>query len=75
MEIAIIIALGLAVAIYYGFFDSAETAARMANRKIERLEAEQIKMDIDYYNQNEISTEEFDKAVKQKRNISQYRSL
>ena len=75
MEIAIIIALGLAVAIYYGFFDSAETAARMANRKIERLEAEQIKTDIEYYNQNEISTEEFDKAVKQKRNIAQYRSL
>ena len=75
MELAIIIALGLAVAIYYGFFDSAETAARMANRKVERLEAEQIKADIEYYNQNEISKEEFDKAVAQKHNIAQYRSL
>lgn len=75
MEILLLAALVVGVAIYYGFFDSAETVARMANRKVERLEAEQIKADIEYYNSNSIDDAQFEKAVEQKAKISTYRSI
>jgi len=75
MELAIIIAIIIAVAIYYGLFDSVETGARMANRKIERLEAEQINEDIRYYNTNSIDANEYEKAVEQKSLIKTYRNM
>lgn len=75
MEIVLLAVLVVVVGIYYGFFDSAETAARMGNRKIERLEAEQIKEDIEYYKANEIDQEDFEIALTQKKSIAAYRSL
>ncbi len=75
MEIAIIVAILLGVAIYYGFFDSAETVSRMANRKVERLEAEQLKADASYYIENAITDEDYEKAVTSKAKFKNYRDL
>jgi len=65
----------VAVLAYYGIFTSVETGARMANRRVERLEAEQIREDIEYYNENSIKDADFKSAVKQKQEIAKYRSL
>lgn len=73
-----LIGLGIllvAVAIYYGFFDSAETVSRMANRKVERLEAEQLKTDATYYIEHAISDEDYEKAVTSKAKFKTYRDL
>ena len=75
MEIAILAVIVIAVAIYYGLFGSVETAARMATRKVERLEAEQIKADIDYYKENEINDEDFKGAVSAKEQFKSFRDL
>lgn len=75
MEIAIIVIVILVVAIYYGLFDSVETGARMANRKVERLEAEQIQSDIKYYNDHKINDEKFDEAITQKELLKAYRDM
>lgn len=66
-----LVGLGL----YYGAFTSLEAAARMGNRKVERIEAEQIKEDVQYYNDNEIKSEEYATAVEQKKIIATYRNL
>jgi len=47
----------------------------MANRKVERLEAQQIADDVKYYNKNVIGDEEFANAVQQKELIKTYRSM
>ena len=75
MELAIIFIVIVGVMIYYGVMDSVETVARMGNRKVERLEAEQIADDIKYYNENVIDDAEYDKAVTQKSLIKSYRSM
>ncbi len=75
MELAIIVIVGLAVLIYYGFFKSGETVARMANRKVERLEAEQLKTDAEYYIENAITDEDYTKAVESKAKFATYRDL
>ena len=71
--VALLVIVGLAL--YYGAFSSLETAARMGNRKVERIEAEQIKEDITYYNDNEIKSEDYKKALTQKKQIAAYRDL
>jgi hypothetical protein len=75
MELVLGLIVIIGLGIYYGFFGAAETVARMANRKVERLESEQIKADIAYYNENEVKKTEFDKAVNQKAQYAAYRSL
>lgn len=75
MELLGLAVLLVAVAIYYGFFDSADTVARMANRKVERLEAEQIKADIDYYKENEINDEDYKGAISAKEQFKSFREL
>ena len=75
MEIAIIFAIIVVVAVYYGLFDSVETAARMGNRKMDRLEAEQIKLDIDYYKSNAIAEDEYKTAVETKEQYNKFRAL
>ena len=75
MEIAIIGILLLGVAIWYGLLDSLETGARMGNRRLERLEAEQIKEDVEYYNSNAIDSQKYETAVEQKTLIKTYRSM
>lgn len=75
MEIVIGLVVLLAVFIYYGLFDSVETGARMANRKIERLEAEQISEDVNYYKENKINAQDYENALKQKTMIKSYREL
>jgi len=67
--------LALAVIIYFGFDSSLEAGARMANRRIERLEAAQIDDDVKYYNANQIDDEKFATAVQQKELIKTYRSM
>ena len=71
--VALLVIVGLAL--YYGAFSSLETAARMGNRKVERLEAEQIKEDIAYYNDNAIDADEYKTALTQKKTIAAYRDL
>ena len=75
MELAIIIIVVVAIAIYYGLMDSVETTARMANRRVERLEAEQIAEDIQFYNDNKIEEKDFEQAVEQKKQIKKYRDM
>lgn len=75
MEIVLGLVVVLAVAIYYGVFDSAETVSRMANRKVERLEAEQLSTDAKYYIDNAISDEDYTKAVASKAKFKTYRDL
>lgn len=75
MEIVIGLVVLIGVAIYYGLFDSIETAARMGNRKIERLEAEQIKEDVEYYKDNKINATDYKTAVEQKTLIKTYRDM
>lgn len=75
MELAILAVILIAVAIYYGLFGSVETAARMATRKVERLEAEQIKADITYYKENEIKDEDFTGAISAKAQFKTFRDL
>jgi len=75
MEIVGLVVIIVAVGMYYGLFESVETASRMGNRKVERLEANQIAEDIQYYNKNAITPEDFEKAVAQKATIESYRNL
>ena len=75
MEIAIIFIVVAALAVYYGLFDSVETAARMGNRKMDRLEAEQIQQDIQYYSDNTISDDDYTKAVTTKKQYNKFRDL
>lgn len=75
MEILGLAILVIGIAIYYGFFNSAETIARMANRRVERLEAEQIKEDIKFYASSEIKDEEYKGALSAKEQFKQFRDL
>lgn len=75
MEVLVIAVLALFVIIYFGFDSSMEAGARMANRKVERLEAGQILDDVKYYNKNVIDDESFANAVQQKELIKTYRSM
>lgn len=75
MELAIIVIVVIVIAMYYGLFDSVETGARMASRKVDRLESEQIKEDIEYYNEYAIDDAKYDKAVEQKALIKSYRNI
>ena len=75
MEILGLALLIVAVAMYYGFFNSAETVARMANRRVERLEAEQIKEDIKFYASSEIKDDEYKGALSAKEQFKQFRDL
>lgn len=69
-------ALVIGVLAYYGFMNSFEAGARMANRKVARLEAEQIRADITYYNSKEMPTDaDFKKAVSNKELINKFRDL
>ena len=75
MEMIVIAVLAIFVIIYFGFDASLEAGARMGNRKVERLEAEQIAEDVKYYNKNTIDDEAFANAVQQKELIKTYRSM
>ncbi|MHB8098062.1 MAG: hypothetical protein ACYDD5_00550 [Sulfuricurvum sp.] len=75
MEIIILGLIGLFVIIYFGFDSSLEAGARMANRRVERLEANQISDDVKYYNANQIDDEKFATAVQQKELIKTYRNM
>lgn len=74
-EVIALAVIGLFVVIYFGFDSSLEAGARMANRKVERLEAEQIAEDVKYYNKNTIDDTAFANAVQQKELIKTYRSM
>jgi hypothetical protein len=75
MELVLIAVVVLIAIVYFGFDSSLESGARMANRKVERLEAQQIADDVKYYNKNTIGDEEFANAVQQKELIKTYRSM
>ena len=75
MELALIVIVVLAAIVYFGFDSSLEAGARMTNRKVERLEAQQIADDVKYYNKNTIGDEQFAQAVQQKELIKTYRSM
>lgn len=72
-----VVALIIGVIWYVGLFDSVETGARMANRKVERYEAEQISDDIRYYTSKEgsISDADYEKAVAVKNKYNKFRDL
>lgn len=76
MEIIGLVVIVLGLMAYYGIFGSVETAARMGNRKMARLEAEQIKADIDYYASKDMPAEaEYKKAVANKAMFDKFRDL
>ena len=76
MEIIGLVVIVLGLMAYYGIFGSVETAARMGNRKMARLEAEQIKADIDYYASKDMPAEaEYKKAVASKELFNKFRDL
>ena len=76
MEIVGLVVIVLALMAYYGIFGSVETAARMGNRKMARLEAEQIKADINYYAGKEMPTDDdYKQAVAKKELFNKFRDL
>lgn len=76
MEIIGLVVIVLGLMAYYGIFGSVETAARMGNRKMARLEAEQIKADINYYAGKEMPTEDdYKQAVAKKELFNKFRDL
>ena len=76
MEIVGLAILAIGLLMYYGVFKSVETAARMGNRKMARLEAEQIKADINYYAGKEMPTDaDYKKAVASKELFNKFRDL
>ena len=76
MEIIGLVVIVLGAMAYYGVFGSVETAARMGNRKMARLEAEQIKADINYYAGKEMPTEDdYKQAVAKKELFNKFRDL
>ena len=76
MEIIGLVVIVLGAMAYYGVFGSVETAARMGNRKMARLEAEQIKADINYYASKEMPTDaDYKKAVASKELFNKFRDL
>ena len=76
MEIVGLAILAIGLLMYYGVFKSVDTAARMGNRKMARLEAEQIKADIDYYASKDMPAEaEYTKAVANKAMFDKFRDL
>jgi uncharacterized membrane protein len=76
MEIILAAVVAIIAIVYFGFDNSIEAGARMANRSVERLEAEQIIKDIAYYNgKGKISEEDYTTAVAQKELIKSYRGM
>ena len=76
MEIIGLVVIVLGLMAYYGIFGSVETAARMGNRKMARLEAEQIKADINYYAGKEMPTDaDYKQAVAKKELFNKFRDL
>ena len=76
MEIVGLAILAIGLLMYYGVFKSVDIAARMANRKMARLEAEQIKADINYYASKDMPAEtEYTKAVANKAMFDKFRDL
>ena len=76
MEIVGLAILAIGLLMYYGVFKSVDTAARMGNRKMARLEAEQIKADINYYASKEMPTDaDYKKAVASKELFNKFRDL
>ena len=76
MEIVGLAILAIGLLMYYGVFKSVDTAARMGNRKMARLEAEQIKADINYYAGKEMPTDaDYKKAVASKELFNKFRDL
>lgn len=76
MEIIGLVVIVLGLMAYYGIFGSVETAARMGNRKMARLEAEQIRADINYYAGKEMPTDDdYKQAVAKKELFNKFRDL
>ena len=75
MEFAILVIIGLVAVVYFGFDNSIEAGARMANRKVTRLEDEQIRENAAWYDKNHISDELMDKALASKAKYDSYRNL
>ena len=76
----IIAGLAIAIAWFYsdeliGFFQL-DRAQRMADRKLDRLENEQVIGDVNYYSSKEMPSDELvKKAAEQKAKLAKYRSL
>ena len=73
---------GLAIAIAWFYSDELisflqlDRAQRMADRKLDRLENEQVIGDVNYYSSKEMPSDELvKKAAEQKAKLAKYRSL
>ena len=77
MEIVILVIVALVVAMYFAEELQLTRAARMADRRLDRLENEQIKDDVDYYSsaKNIISAEQLTVAKANKEAMRQFRDL
>ena len=75
MEVLGLTLVIVVLAAYYGVFRSVETGARMAERRMERFEAEQIKDDIVYYEENKVAADKYKKAVEAKTQFKSFRGL
>ena len=76
----IIAGLVIAIAWFYSdeliSFLQLDRAQRMANRKLDRLENEQVIGDVKYYSSKEMPSDELvKKAAEQKAKLAMYRSL
>ena len=79
MEIIILVMIGIAW--FYseeilGFLQL-DRAARMANRKLDRLENESIKEDVEYYanKKNQLTDEQVKDAIAEKARLKKFREL
>ena len=79
MEIIVLVSIGIAW--FYseeliGFLQL-DRAARMANRKLDRLENEGIKEDVEYYSDknNQLTDEQVSAAMAEKARLKKFRDL
>ena len=80
MENLLVIGFVVAVALFYSdeliSFLQLDRAQRMADRKLDRLENEQVIGDVNYYSSKEMPSDELvKKAAEQKAKLAKYRSL
>ena len=79
MEIIVLVVIGIAW--FYNVelmnFLQLDRAARMANRKLDRLENESIKEDVEYYSskKNQLTDEQISAAMVEKARLKKFRDL
>ena len=79
MEIVVLVVIGIAW--FYNVelmnFLQLDRAARMANRKLDRLENESIKEDVEYYSskKNQLTDEQISAAMVEKARLKKFRDL